>query len=169
MSALTTELSSLYNLLKPCETAWTMWAGALSSDAYPSGSGVLRSGDNAYDPMGVLAAINDVDWTWDERDEAWAYEGEVYTLPVARIEEWLGAKGYHVGDRLSQLQTLLQREADNGSTLSQLGEALLEGKAQAEREHQRFSTARMSRSGVLGMSAEIRDTDDFYGRGGVRY
>ncbi|AXQ68741.1 hypothetical protein HOU00_gp384 [Caulobacter phage CcrPW] len=172
MSTFTTELSSLYNLIKPCDSAWVMWAGALTSGAYLGGVGVLRSGDNTYDPMGVLAAVNDVDWTWDERDEAWAFEGEVYTLPAARIKEWLDAKGSNLPDRLAELQKVLQRESDNGSTLAQLGEAMLEGKALAEREHQRFSTARMRTygGGVYPdrvVSNEFIDDHNFYGVGGL--
>ncbi|AFU88063.1 hypothetical protein CcrColossus_gp193 [Caulobacter phage CcrColossus] len=171
MSALTIELSSLYNLIKPCESAWVMWAGALSSGAYLDGAGVLRSADNTYDPMGVLAAVNDVDWTWDERDEAWAFEGEVYTLSAARIKEWLGAQGSCLDERLVELQALLQREADNGATLAGLATALLEGKVLAEREHQRFSSARMRTYGggvypePRMISNEFIDDSHFYGGG----
>lgn len=165
MTALTTEIGSLYNLIRPCTSAWQLWANTLVAGVYSSGSSVLRDGDNAYDPMGVLAAIQDTDWTWDDREEAWACEGHIYTLPPARIALWLGVTHRVHDQHLNNLQAVLQKAADNGATLPSIGACLLEGQAFAEREKHRLDSVRTRSAAPCGVVGAVSYHDNsFYGR-----
>lgn len=51
------------------------WVSALKSTQYAAGFGALRSGDNRFDPFGVLAQINEVNWLWSDREGAYTIEG----------------------------------------------------------------------------------------------
>lgn len=70
----------------PCRDAWV---AALRSGEYPQGSGVLRTADNRYCALGVLAAVHP-QATWFLGDLGWMCNGK-YTvltsefLPVTAV------------------------------------------------------------------------------------
>jgi hypothetical protein len=100
-------LISAFNVLRPDNHVIETWIGALNSGAYQFGFGLLRDGEDRYDPMGVLAATQVVDWTWEESEGAWAFEGSVDFLPGHVVVRLLG----------SSIPTSMQ--ADWGQGLSQ--------------------------------------------------
>lgn len=83
-------LASALAVLKPEPALLDSWLGAMRSGDFGFGVGLLRSGDDEYDPFGVLAAISLGEWAWDDQDEAWAIEGDAMSVPPARVAEWLG-------------------------------------------------------------------------------
>lgn len=57
------------------------WVKALRSDEYKQGQGILRSGDNRFCSLGVLAdvALDDY-WVFSPRDDDWKIGNQRYTL-----------------------------------------------------------------------------------------
>lgn len=109
-------LISAFNTLRPEPTAVETWANALRSGDFKFGYGVLRDGDDCYDPMGVLAATNLVDWTWNETEGVWSVAGKVDYLPDNMILRFLGcdradAMAYTWAGRLGQTIAALNDSA----------------------------------------------------------
>jgi hypothetical protein len=86
----------------------------MESGEYSFGYGLLRSADDVYDPMGVLAAISTPEWTWDEQEGGWAIDGDALFLPPTRVLEWLEieARGPHLASWAMGFQTALATVAD---------------------------------------------------------
>lgn len=87
------------------------WAGALVSGAYKLGNETLRSGDDVYDAFGVLADINHGEWVWDEFEDAWAIEGDVYGLSLATLRRWLQVEPTTTDTQLNQFIQQIQKVA----------------------------------------------------------
>lgn len=83
------EIASQLSVLRPDPERMEAWIGAMKSGAFAFGYGLLRSGDDEYDPFGVLAAISADQWTWDETEQAWAIQGQALMLTTAQIAHWL--------------------------------------------------------------------------------
>lgn len=88
-AALAQELASYIQVMQPAEDRLTLWINAMESGEYSFGYGLLRSADDVYDPMGVLAAISAPEWTWDDQEGGWAIDGDALFLPPTRVAEWL--------------------------------------------------------------------------------
>lgn len=138
------QVASAYNVLRPDPLAWEQWVGALSSGAYKYGYGVMRSGDDEYDPMGVLAAISGADWEWNDLEEAWAYQDNTARLSDKAFAAWIGVR-YHVDLRragfesaLERLQTTIIEYGDKVADLATIGDLLKRAQARADAERARL-------------------------------
>lgn len=90
--ALVIEIAAALSILQPDDDAMTLWINSMASDDYKFGSGLLRSVEDEYDPLGVLVMLNGGEWVWDENDEAWAYEGSAVDLSSSRLMTFLRVK-----------------------------------------------------------------------------
>lgn len=87
--AVVAALSSALTVLEPAEMEFKAWIAAMRSGAYRHGFGLLRDGDDAYDPFGVLAAINAADFVWDGGQNAYTVGGTCDFLPTTMLLTWL--------------------------------------------------------------------------------
>jgi len=84
------EVASCISMMAPDEILMESWIGALNSGEFKFGYGVLRSGEDEYDPLGVLAALGCPEWTWNEDEGAWEINGNAYDIPADQVASWLG-------------------------------------------------------------------------------
>jgi len=139
------------------------WLKQLREGSFKYGCGVLRDADDAFDPMGVLAEINDADWGYDTGEEAYTIDGEPMHLPVIRAREYLGI-GPEVHTRtVMEFITAMGELADRLLSHQQFADALREA---ISREHYR-------RQRLQATIAEQRERDypvmgDRYGYGRER-
>jgi hypothetical protein len=136
-------LVSSFNILSPDQVAIETWVGALRSGDFKFGFGVLRDGDDCYDPMGVLAATNLADWTWDENEGVWAVAGKVDFLPDNMILRFLGserknADAYTWAGRLGETVATLNDGAPNLGVVADTIKAAFD---QHQRERKKYHTA----------------------------
>jgi hypothetical protein len=87
------ELASCLQVLKPNDDRVALWINAMTSGDYKFGYGLLRSADDEYDPMGVLAAISLPDWTWDDQEGGWAIHGDALFVEPVMLADWLEMQG----------------------------------------------------------------------------
>ncbi|AXQ68350.1 hypothetical protein HOT99_gp267 [Caulobacter phage CcrBL10] len=64
------------------------WTALMAKTKF--GFGVLRDGKDRYDPFGVLALMNNAQWTWDEQERGWAIDGSCYDVKPGQLLSWLG-------------------------------------------------------------------------------
>lgn len=140
------EIASCLNIMRPDQMLYEAWVGALSSGAYKFGYGVLRSGEDEYDPFGVLAATSYPAWTWDEVESAWALDGDVMYLPSQSIAEWLGvstSKDLVNGGLLGVIERFAKRindVADGASDFKPVVDLLKGAWTRAEQERDRLNS-----------------------------
>lgn len=145
------EIASCISILRPEPERMELWHGALSSGDYKFGYGLLRSGDDEYDPFGVLAAISYPDWKWDDTEDAWAIGGEALFLTREQIAEWLGI-GYHdglkqsgFGEWIDRFQKAITNAADSGTSFEPVLKLLRAGIERSNQEHKRVEQLRNDR------------------------
>lgn len=158
--ALVLEFSSFVQVLKPDEEAMTLWINTMASGDYRFGFGLLRSADDEYDPLGVLAALQGVDWTWDEQDEAWAYKGSAVTLNPLMFGRWIGARDTDI-HWLTRFVEALAGLTDRSADFTPICEALRTAMADAAKVRSRLDEAQYLAAdrGVIGPhDGVVRDT-----------
>lgn len=160
------QVASTYNVLRPDPLAWEHWIGALSSGAYKYGYGVMRSGDDEYDPIGVLAAVSGADWDWHEVDQAWAFKGNTAGLPAEDFAGWIGVR-YHADlkragfeSALDRLQNTIIEFGDKVSDLATIAVLLKRAQVRADSERERLERRPM-RERMIGAYPGER-IDKFY-------
>jgi hypothetical protein len=89
-SADAARLGAALSILKPEPALLDAWLGALRSNAFDFGAGLLRTADDEYDALGVLAAISLAEWEWVDVEGAWGIDGDAMTLKAQHVAEWLG-------------------------------------------------------------------------------
>lgn len=134
----TIELAAAFKVLNPQIGAVEQWIGALRSGQYKQGFGVLRDGDDLYDPMGVLADINSADWNWDAAEGAWGVDGESIYLKGDSVVEYLGCTGrtYHIESLTHAVADL----SDEGNTFAQIAAILSDAMHRANREREELGS-----------------------------
>lgn len=117
-------LAGLIGALNPSGVLWEYWVGQLRSGPFEYGFGVLRDGADHYDPMGVLAEINDVDWAYDEGEGAYAVDGQVDFLSTDLIRSFLAIPRAVPDERISQFATAMAELADSETSHLNVANAL---------------------------------------------
>lgn len=156
-------LASALSVLKPEPALLDAWLGAMRSDAFAFGAGVLRTADDEYDPFGVLAAISLAEWTWVELDDAWGVDGDAMALKPQRVAEWLGVDE---PDRLVQnnrhnhtasLIDTVTKVADGATSFEPILDLFDAARRHIEQERDRMAKLRMSEVRGIG---DFRSYDD---------
>lgn len=175
------QTASFVNILKPDATLIELWISAMASGDYKFGFGLLRSGDDEFDPFGVLAAITQPDWRWDDREGAWAIGGDATYVKSSLVAEWLalnppaGLKGERELLLVETFQALVVRIADGGYSFSDVVDLLRRGIQTASRDKQRLQDAKATRRNLalrspldsyVGQSLKIGYDRPFYLPGG---
>lgn len=114
----------LLGSLSPSQPLWEFWIGQLRNGPYEYGFGVLRDGADRYDPMGILAEINDVDWVYDEAEGAYAVAGEVDFLPTDQIRSYLGIPRHVSDEKITQFANILAELTDSETSHVNVANAL---------------------------------------------
>lgn len=143
------EFAAFFQVLRPDEEAVTLWINTMASGDYRFGFGLLRSADDDYDPLGVLAALQGVDWTWDEQDEAWAYKGSATTLNPFEFGKWLGIKAGDY-DWLSRFVESLAQLADQSPSFAAVCACLQEAQTHAQHARERLMGASQAAHNIRG-------------------
>lgn len=168
------EVASCLNIMRPDQMLYEAWVGALSSGAYKFGYGVLRSGEDEYDPFGVLAATSYPAWTWDETESAWALDGDVMYLSSQSIAEWLGvstSKDLVNGGLFGVIERFAKRineVADGAADFKPVVDLLKGAWERAEQERKRLNAQTYSTiggGGGIGRAYEDRVVGGHYGYG----
>lgn len=152
--ALVIEIAAALSILQPDDDAMTLWINSMASDDYKFGSGLLRSVEDEYDPLGVLVMLNGGEWVWDENDEAWAYEGSAVDLSSSRLMVFLRVKHYDA-TMADHLLEALVRMADNNQGFAPIASTLRAAMEKKSADHTRLNDA--ARASVTVRSPLDRD------------
>ena len=127
--ALVTGFAASLQFLKPDDELMQLWLNTMASGDYAFGYGLLRSDADAYDPFGVLVALNGGDWVWDDQDEAWGFANSATTLNPLTMMKWLGMERNHgldwANNFLDSVTLLTDRSTDFTPIVAVLREALI--------------------------------------------
>jgi hypothetical protein len=147
--------ASFVNIMKPDPMLLELWISAMASGDYKFGFGLLRSGEDEFDPFGVLAAISQPDWRWDDREGGWAIADDAIYVPPNLVSEWLSLKppaGLKGGTELTVVETFqaqVIRIADGSSSFAEVVELLRQGVVTAAREKRRLQEAKDTRRRLM--------------------
>lgn len=145
------QAASFVNIMKPDPMLFELWISALASGDYKFGFGLLRSGEDEFDPFGVLAAISQPDWRWNDREGGWAIADDAIYVQPRLVAEWLalkppaGLKGARELSLVESFQAQVIRLADGSSSFGDVVELLRQGVVTAAREKRRLQDAKETR------------------------
>uniref|UniRef100_A0AB74UNG2 Terminase large subunit n=1 Tax=Caulobacter phage BL57 TaxID=3348355 RepID=A0AB74UNG2_9VIRU len=137
----------LFRSLRPDMALVNDWIAHLETGP-KFGFGVLRDAKDRYDPIGVLAMVNQVQWTWNQDEGAWSTFGSCYTVPAPIFGEWLGVEkasryGIDPADaRLTKLMQLVTEIADGATSFKPVIQALREAQTAATIQQGRYDAFR---------------------------
>lgn len=102
------------------------WRSALESRQYHYGYDGLRDNSNRYDPFGVLADLNEVNWEWSEEDQVWGIDGATDSPYVSQIREWLDISGVVPNEEIQALVDWVQTATGQNSNFKFMAQVFLE-------------------------------------------
>lgn len=110
--------------LKFADDLMADWLKAMDSGRYKFGCGLLRDEADRYDPLGVLADINEVEWTFDDEEGAWAVDGDVAALNTERMREFFGLQPRTTPGQIDRFERQLITLTDQSTKFSQITSVL---------------------------------------------
>ncbi|UTC29639.1 hypothetical protein BAJUN_00090 [Bajunvirus bajun] len=145
-------LGRAMEMIKPAEEQVQEWIAYLRSGKVKLGVGLLRDGDDTYDPAGALANLNMAEWEWDDDEGAYkvADGGDCMFPPAKLVGKWLGCGTSASEARLEAFTAALAEAADGALNMADLARLIERCDSEwrsREREYKRDLQEAHSRGG----------------------
>ena len=148
------EVAGLFQNLCVNQEAYRQWTDAMKSNRYAFGYGCLRDSEDKFDPLGVLADINGVEWIWDESEGAYRVEmGDAYSLPASLFREMLSVSTQVPNPRVEKFLNLFPKLMDRCTSFEQVAQSMadvwniIEGRTAGAREVANLKMGEVARVG----------------------
>lgn len=105
------------------------WLKALRSGKFTPGFGVMRDGDDRYDPFGVLAEINGAEWTWSDREGAYVLDKKTQSnqIDTETFMSYLGIRSEVPEFLAAEMLKSLLKISDDATSFAEVIEDITRG------------------------------------------